>query len=135
MFFGLGCRNISKLYIEKGFNTNRLFEQSERYDFLFNHQRYMNNYDYQRTLLLLNKEVHLSNNFLILKEDSQLHSPISNIFYQYFENIEEVYTQIDALKNEIQCVVSRQDIPFGKTQQPSLTDYADNVDVMAFLLN
>jgi hypothetical protein len=95
----------------------------------------MNNYDYQRTLLLLNKEVHLSNNFLILKEDSQLHSPISNIFYQYFENIEEVYTQIDALKNEIQCVVSRQDIPFGKTQQPSLTDYADNVDVMAFLLN
>ena len=135
LFFGLGCRNISKLYIEKGFNTNRLFEKSERYNFLFNQQRYMNNYDYQRTLLLLNKEIHLSNNFLILKEDKSLHSPISNIFYQYFENIDEVYAEIDTLKDEIQCVVSRNDNPFGKTQMPSLTDYADNIDVMEFLLN
>lgn len=135
MYFGLGCRNISKLYIEKGFNTNRLFEKAERYDFLFNQQKYMNNYDYQRTLLLLNKEAHLSNNFLILKEDKSLHSPISNVFYQYFENIEEVYAEIDTIRDEIQCVVSRNDIPFGKTQLPSLTDYADNIDVMEFLLN
>ena len=95
----------------------------------------MNNYDYQRTLLLLNKEIHLSNNFLILKEDKSLHSPISNIFYQYFENIDEVNAEIDTLKEEIQCVVSRNDIPFGKTQKPSLTNYADNIDVMEFLLN
>jgi hypothetical protein len=70
-----------------------------------------------------------------LKEDKSLHSPISNVFYQYFEKIEDVFTELKTLKDDIQCVVSRNDIPFGKTQMPSLTDYADNIDVMEFLLN
>lgn len=135
LYFGLGCRNVSKLWIEKGFELTRIFEASERYNFLFNHAKYMNNYDYQRTLLLLNKVEHLSNNFLMLKEDENLFSPISVLHYQYFEDMKVVKNNIDMNKEQLQCVIGKGHIPFGQSQCPSLEDYADGIDTMSFLIS
>lgn len=95
----------------------------------------MNNYDYQRTLLLLNKVPHLSNNFLMLKEDKSLFSPISVLNYESFEDIKEVKSLLAANQQDIQCIVGRDFVPFGQTQQPALSDYADGVDTMNFLLS
>jgi len=133
LYFGLGCRNVSKLWIERGFELARIFEASERYSYFFNHVKYMNNYDYQRTLLLLNKIPHLSNNFLMLKEDKNLFSAISVLHYEYFERGEDISMDIELQKDNLQCVIGRGFTPFGQSQQPSLTEYADGVDTMLFL--
>lgn len=133
LYFGLGCRNVSKLWIEEGFNLDRIFEASERYNHLFTHAKYMNNYDYQRTLLLLNKIPHLSNNFLILKEDNLIYSPISCLNYQWYTNQQDYMTELNIESENIQCVVGENFVPFGHSQLPSLSDYADGVDTMEFL--
>lgn len=133
MFFGLGCRNISKLYIEKEFELTRLFEAADKkYAYLFDQVKYMNNYDYQRTLLLLNNVGHLANNFWMLKEDPQLFSPISTTHFSYFDN-ENVLEQLISVNREnIQCIIGK-DIEYGQAQKPSLFDYADGIDVMEYL--
>jgi hypothetical protein len=134
LYGGLGCRNVSKLYIKRGFELKRIFEAAERYSFMFNHSKYMNNYDYQRTLLLLNKIEHLSNNFLMLRENEELFTPISVVNYEYFDKEEELTLKFELHKNEIQCIIGSNYIPFGQAQSPGLTDYADGVDTMDFLL-
>lgn len=134
LYGGLGCRNVSKLYIERGFELKRIFEAAERYSFMFHHSKYMNNYDYQRTLLLLNKIDHLSNNFLMLRQFEELFTPISVVNYEYFDNIEELTNKFELHKNEIQCIIGSNFIPFGEAQSPGLFDYADGVDTMEFLL-
>jgi len=132
-FFGLGCRNVSKLYFEKGFNTDRLFERAEKHKYLFEHTKYMNNYDYQRTLLLMNSIPHLSNNFLMIRECPDLFSPISTAHYEWYENITDVKLKLKEQKSEVQCIVGRDFVPFGGSQSPKLRDYADGIDVMSFL--
>lgn len=135
LFFGLGCRNISKLWIERGFNLDRIFESSERYKYFFEHSKYMNNYDYQRTLLLLNKIPHLSNNFFILREDLSLFTPISVVHYSYYDNVNEIADFIQKEQENLQCVIGKDYIPFGRAQSPTLSDYADGVDTIQFLFS
>jgi hypothetical protein len=135
LYFGLGCRNVSKLWIEKGFELSRIFEASEKYNRCFQHSKYMNNYDYQRTLLLLNSIEHLSNNFLMLKPDNSLFSAISVLHYEIFENEKEVQSDLELHKDDIQCVIGRGYVPYGQGQSPQLSDYADGVDTMQFLLS
>ena len=98
LYFGLGCRNVSKLWIEKGFELSRIFEASEKYNRFFQHSKYMNNYDYQRTLLLLNRIEHLSNNFLMLKPDKGLFSAISVLHYEIFEDEKEFKSDLELHK-------------------------------------
>lgn len=133
LYFGLGCRNVSLLWIEKGFQINRIFEASERYAHFFSHSKYMNNYDYQRTLLLLNRVIHLANNFLMLRENESIFSPISVVHYQEFEQMDKVHQFIAANHQDIQCVIGPGFITYGSSQQPGLNDYADGVNVMEFL--
>jgi hypothetical protein len=135
LYFGLGCRNVSKLWIEKDFELSRIFEASERYNYFFNHAKYMNNYDYQRTLLLLNMIPHLSNNFLMLKEDKSLFSAISVLHYEYFENEGDYLQDIEFNKEDLQCIIGKGFVPFGQSQRPGLNDYADGVDTMKFLID
>ena len=135
LYYGLGCRNVSKLWIEKGFELGRIFEASEKYKRYFQHSKYMNNYDYQRTLLLLNKIEHLSNDFLMLKPDKSIFSAISVIHYELYENENEIKADLETHKEDIQCILGRDYIPYGKGQSPRLADYADGVDTMQFLLS
>lgn len=138
-YFGLGCRNVSKVYVPRGYDFEPLLEQLHKYNEIIHHNKYKNNFDYNFTLVIINRVHHLNNGCTIMTEDAALHSRIAMLHYEYYDDITTLTTQLKAQKDEIQCVVSNLKIanftitPFGKTQQPTLTDYADGIDTMAFL--
>lgn len=133
-YFGLGCRNVSKLYIPAGFELHRFFEAITHFGYLTENKKYMNNYEYNRTLYLLNNEQGLlDNNFVILKEDTSLHAPTGVLNIEYYDHPENVLNELNEKSNEIQCVVSRGDVPFGQSQKPQLHEYADEKDTVNFL--
>jgi hypothetical protein len=138
-YFGLGCRNVSKLYLPKGFDMALFFENTHDYDEFLKHNKYGNNLMYHKSIWLLNQDDFLENGLINLKEDKSLASPLASLFYEYYENLADVKATLEARKDEIQCVVSNlnlgYNIPFGKTQQPKLWDYADNIDTITFLCN
>jgi len=132
-YFGLGCRNVAHLLIHKEFNLNRFFEAIVGYGDLIHHHKYANNYDYNRTIFLLNKVPMLDNNFVLLRENDELFSPLAVVHYQYFSTQDEIEDFLAKHRNEIQAIVGKGYVPFGKAQCPTLSDYADDVDTMAFL--
>jgi hypothetical protein len=132
-FFGLGCRNVSKLLVPRGFNFSALLDSFQRFESLNRHNKYKNNYDYQRAILLLNKTPHLASDFLILKEDAQLLSPVATLHYEYYENDNERELKLARDREVTQCVIGKNHLPFGQSQSPALSDYADGVDTMKFL--
>ncbi len=138
-YFGLGCRNVSKLFVPKGYDFQNFFKAIYEYREVIFYEKYSNNYDYNKAVFLMSNFKLLDNEFLTLKEDSSYASPISSIFYENYESIETIANQLLADEDKIQCIVSKNliknSIPFGMTQQPKLWDYADNVDTVAFLLN
>jgi len=134
--FGLGCRNVTKIYLPKGFDLDRIF--GAFYDFrdIVHHNKYGNNYDYNKAVYLLNNIELIENGFLLLKEDKSIHSPIGVLYYEYYQSMDKLELNFKMLRDKIQCIVgetSFADTDFGKSQQPSLTDYADGVDTMTFL--
>jgi hypothetical protein len=136
-YFGLGCRNVSKLFVPKGYNFDAFFEAIFEYNDIIQYEKYANNYDYNKAVFLMSNFKLLDNGFLTIKEDSSYASPISSVFYEFYESIEDVRAKLQSEGDQIQCIVSNNvvngSIPFGKTQQPELWDYADNVDTINFL--
>jgi hypothetical protein len=132
-YFGLGCRNVTKLYLSKEFDLDIFFKSIFPYADIVQNNKYANNYDYHRSVYLLNGDDLLENGFLLLKEDSSLHSPVSCMFFERYEDRKSLDRHLEDLKNEIQCIVSKSDTPFGQAQQPRLADYADGEDTMKFL--
>lgn len=131
-YFGLGCRNVTKLFVPKGYNFERLLTIFKKYNYLSNHQKYKNNYDYNLAIHLLNHKYYMSNESLLLIEDPSLFSPISQLNYEYYDDIKVVKNSLE--NNEaVQCVVNKDSIPFGEAQKPGICDYADGVDTMEFL--
>ncbi len=140
-YFGLGCRNVSKIYVPKGYVFEPLLEAFHEYREIIRHTKYKNNFDYQYAVLLLNKESFLADGCIILQEHPAIPSKIAGLHYEFYEEKAQLEAQLNAHKQAIQCVVSKQrdfgnltTIPFGHAQQPGLFDYADGVDTMAFLL-
>lgn len=137
-YFGLGCRNVAKVFVPEEFVLDRLFEAIYDHGSVADHNKYANNHDYYRAIYLMNSEQFLDNNFLMMKEEKQLHSPVGVLYYERYQSISDVQTYLIENAAQLQCVVGQtgviqNEIPFGQTQQPGLTDYADGVDVMAFL--
>ena len=132
-YFGLGCRNVSKILIPKDFVLDRFFEAIVDYSEVVNHNKYANNYDYNKAVYLMNLEQMLDNNFILLKEDKSLHSPLGVLFYERYESKQDLENYLDTNKDNLQAVVGQSYIPFGVAQCPSLNDYADGVDTMKFL--
>lgn len=132
-YFGRGCRNVTHLFLPENFDLNRFFESIIGHGEVINNKKYGNNYDYNKTIHLMNLESFLDNNFLLLKESPDLFSPLAMLYYHYYSDVEEVKNYIQQHQGSIQCVVGHNCIPFGTAQCPSLTDYADNVDTMAWL--
>lgn len=132
-FFGMGCRNVSKLFLPEGFDLNRIFENFLDQAHLINHHKYGNNYDYNRTVYLMNQIPFLDNNAFMLKEDPGLHAPLSVIYYSFYSNQSELKTILDSLKDEVQAVVGHDYIPFGEAQSPHITDFPDGIDVCKWL--
>ena len=137
-YFGLGCRNVSKIFVPENYNLNTLLEVLHENKQLVMHSKYKNNFDYNFAIYSLNKEPFLSNGCLILKEDPALASRISVLHYEYYTDQDQLLVRLEDQKEEIQCVVANTDLPlssfaFGKAQQPGLSDYADGVDTLQFL--
>jgi hypothetical protein len=132
-YFGLGCRNVSKILIPDNYNLNHFFEAIYDFGEVIYHNKYANNYDYNKAVYLMNLVPILDNNFIILKEDEQLHSPLGVLFYQRFKNQEDIESYLLEHKDNIQVVIGENYTPFGQAQCPSLNDYADGIDTMKFL--
>ncbi len=133
-YFGMGCRNVTKLYLPEHFNTDLLFEAFYDWNSIINHTKYSNNYDYNRAIYLMEQQAFLDNNFVILKESQELHSPIGVIHYEFYEELDEVKKELKSNEEKIQCVVGNDfEVKLGETQKPRLSDYADGIDTMKFL--
>jgi hypothetical protein len=133
-YFGLGCRNVSKIYCPKGYDLNSVFKHWNNFSNITNHAKYANNYDFNKAVYIVNKEKFYDCGYLLLKEDKRLSSPVSVLHYEYYESQDAVKQQTELLKEKIQCIVGRHNIPFGEAQSPELWDYADGIDTIEFLL-
>lgn len=137
-YFGLGCRNVTRLFIPQDFVIDRLFESFLNFQDIIHHNKYANNYDYNRAIYLLNQEKFWDNNFIMLKEDEKLFSPLSVINFSRYSSLDEVKSFIAENEGDIQCIVAKEELGLesvkpGEAQNPGLDTYADNVDTMKFL--
>lgn len=132
-YFGLGCRNVSKIYIPQDYDLDLIFKAIYPKNDIINHNKYANNYDYHKAIFLMNKEELIENGFILFKEDQSLFSPLGTMFYEKYNKENEVEQKLNELKDEIQAIVGKGYIPFGQAQKPQIDDYADNVDTMKFL--
>jgi hypothetical protein len=131
LYFGLGCRNVTQIAVPEGYDFLPLLEAFGKYEFLADGAKYKHNYDYQLTLLILNKKYYMTNGSILLTENASPFSPISVLHYVYYQP--GAGAALPEASEEIQCIVGRKFLAFGRAQQPGLTDYADGVDTMAFL--
>ncbi|WP_443938427.1 acyl-CoA reductase [Pedobacter sp. MW01-1-1] len=137
-YFGLGCRNVSKIYFPEGYDIAHFYQGIESYQPIINHFKYNNNYDYNKSIYLVNNAKHYDNGFLLLKEDESLTSPLAVLFYQEYKDLADVEQILENNAENIQCIVTSAPLKlntfaFGQSQHPKLWDYADNVDTVAFL--
>ncbi|MFN5910639.1 MAG: acyl-CoA reductase [Bacteroidota bacterium] len=132
-YFGLGCRNVSHLLLPEGFELHRIFEALFTFGEIIHHHKYANNYDYNRAVYLLNQVPFLDNHFVLLRESQELYSPLAVVHYHFYSSAEDIANYLNQHKNKIQAVVGKGYLPFGTTQCPGLTDYADGIDTMDFL--
>ncbi|RZK71074.1 MAG: acyl-CoA reductase, partial [Pedobacter sp.] len=139
-YFGLGCRNVSKIYVPENYEIKNFFEPIEQYNDIINHFKYNNNYDYNKSIYLVNSAKHFDNGFLLLKEDEGFSSPLAVLYYQSYHDIKKVEQVLTEQAENLQCIVSKANLniptgilQFGESQHPKLWDYADNVDTIKFL--
>ena len=137
-YFGLGCRSVSKLFVPKGYNFDAFFKAMYSFQELIKNEKYLNNYDYNKAVYLMSKFELLDNGFIILKEDESYSSPISSIFYEFYEQYDDLNKKFSKDEAQIQCIVNypknAKHVNFGETQTPQLNDYADGIDTIDFLL-
>lgn len=138
-YYGLGCRNVSKLFVPKNYEFNAFFNGMFDWNPIIHQHKYANNYDYNKAVYIMSEFDLLENGFLMIKEDQSYSSPIATLFYEYYDDIDELKLKLQDNKNNIQCVVSNgiveNSVAFGQTQHPQLWDYADDIDTIAFLIN
>jgi len=141
-YFGLGCRNVSKVFLPQGFNPGFLYEPLEAFASITDHYKYVNNYDYNKSIYLVNGDQHYDNGFLLLKQDERLSSPLAVLYYEEYTSLDSVINSLSMQTDQIQCIASatpldlpNQVVPLGGTQSPKLWDYADGFNTMDFLLN
>lgn len=137
-YFGLGCRNVSKIFVPKNYNFDVLFNALYKFHNIINYKKYEHNYDYNKAVYIMSLFNVLENGFVMLKEDTGFASPIATVFYEYYDDFDNLLKKLNAKKSDIQCIVSNENVvdfvKFGQTQHPKLWNYADNVDTISFLL-
>jgi len=136
-YYGLGCRNVSKLFVPKDYKFDKFFEAIYHWHPIVEKAKYANNYDYNKAVYLMSEFDMLENGFFMIKEDESYASPIATLFFEYYDDLSELKETLEAKKEQIQCIVSngftKNEIAFGATQKPQLWDYADDVDSIKFL--
>ena len=132
-YFGLGCRSITKLYLPEKYDLDILFEVFYSFKDVIQNTKYANNYDYNKAIYLMGKHKIIENGFLILKEDTNIHSPVSVLFYEFYDNKDDLNNHLINMRDELQCICGKDYLKFGSAQRPKLTDYADGIDTLDFL--
>lgn len=133
LYFGLGCRNVSKLYVPEGYDFKSLLRALDSYDWMKQHDKFRNNYDYQLSLLILNNRFFMTNEVVLLVESTELFSPIAQVHYEYYKTLP--VDLMERYPDQLQCICGTAHLPYGRSQKPSLTDYADGIDTMTFALS
>lgn len=134
-YFGLGCRNVSKLLVPTGYDFSKFFEAIFPFKQVLDNNKYANNYEYNRAIYLMGGAPLLDNNFVLLKEEVALHSPVAVLHYQYYTSKDELQHLLDQHKADLQCVCGQGYTPFGYSQQPVISDFADGVNTLEFLVH
>ena len=139
-YFGMGCRNIAKIYIPESMQPEILLPAFQKYERITDHHKYANNYYYNRSIFLVNQTPHIDSGFLLLQKNPNLVSPLSVLYYENYKTTKDLKLQLSSYEEKIQCVISEnswypKSLPFGKAQKPEVWDYADHVDTMDFLMN
>ncbi len=137
-YFGLGCRNVSKLFLPVGYELSKIIDQLKPFKWILDHHKYNNNYFYQKSIFMVDQTTHQDNGFVLFQQNEKLVSPIAVIYYEYYKDIDSLKKKLLSYQNKIQCVVGNIDtfdkqVAFGKSQSPGIEDYADNIDTMDFL--
>ncbi len=137
-YYGLGCRSVSKLFVPQGYDFEAFFKAIYSYHDIIEQKKYANNYDYNKAVYLMSEYKILDNGFFILKQDESYASPIASSFYEEYGSLGGLKQRLESDAQKIQCVVGsgilKKEIVFGHSQRPGLTDYADGVDTVEFLL-
>ena len=133
LFFGLGCRNVTKLYVPKDFDFVHLLAVFKKYGYLADHNKYKNNYDYNLAIHMLNNRFYMTNGSVLFVEEKSFFSPVSQLNFVYYSDKEYILSSLNGYP-DIQCIIGNDGIPFGNAQCPAITDYADGIDTMNFLL-
>jgi len=138
-YFGMGCRNVSKIFLPEGQPIEELFKHWTGYKHLADHNKYANNYHYQRSIMMMNQQVFRDNGFALFLESPQFVSPLAVVYYSYYSDLEVLKLQLSSNSDKLQCIVCRDGLlegtnKFGAAQTPDVMDYADNVDTLKFLL-
>jgi len=131
-FFGLGCRNVTKMYIPPAYNFEPLLASFKKYNYLADHHKYKNNYDYNFAIHILNNKFYMTNGSVLLIQDTSIFSPISQLNYEYYKDMKSLLSSLHD-NPEIQCIIGHDQIPFGQAQGPGLFDYSDKTDTLFFL--
>lgn len=135
-YFGLGCRNVSKAFVPEGYDLTKLLSAWDAYKDIIHHHKYCNNYDYQKSILLVNQVPFFDNGFILLQQNDKLVSPISVLYYEFYKDQTDLETKLNRDAEKIQCLVGNEkpaNVSFGSAQYPDVWDYADNVDTLKFL--
>jgi hypothetical protein len=133
LFFGLGCRNVTKIYVPVNYDFVPLLDVFNKYSYLTTNNKYMNNYDYQLSLLILNKKSYMTNGSLLMVEEPSVFSPIAQLHYEYYNDEKKLMQELKT-NDDIQCIVGTDQINFGEAQCPAIDNFADGVDTIRFLL-
>ena len=132
MYFGLGCRNVTKLYVPQGYDFIPLLEALKKYGYYFEFHKYKHNYEYQLAIQMMGRKFYMTNDSIILVEDTAIFSPVSQVNYEFYTEKEVLLNNLKS-NESIQCIVGNGFINFGEAQKPSLSDYADGIDTMKFI--
>ena len=133
IYFGLGCRNVTQLFVPKEYDFIPLLTALKKYSWAADHHKYRNNYDYNLALHILNNKYYMTNETTLIIEHESAFAAISQLHYQYYEEANVVLNKLKQ-SEEVQAIVGHYGIPFGKVQQPTLTDYADGINTMEWLV-
>ena len=132
-YFGLGCRNVTKIYVPKEYDFVPLLQSFHAYKYFADHNKYRNNYDYNLSLHIMNNKFYMTNEATLVVENDSLFSAISQLNYSVYNDEKKLVQELKG-NLDIQCIAGL-DVPFGKAQTPGLMDYADGVDTVQFLLS
>jgi hypothetical protein len=137
-YFGLGCRNVAKIFVPEAYDMKLLLDALEGYHEVINHPKYFNNYEYNKAIYLVNKTPHLDTGYVLFTQSTATVSPLAVIYYEEYSDEQQLNSTLQTNADKTQCIVSNnsintETIPIGKSQLPEIDDYADNIDTMLFL--